>query len=230
MSDHTVKSFSQELEELGALIARMGGLAEDLLTDTLRAVVTQDLHLAETVVDRDKLIDDLQAEVEREIMRILALRQPMAKDLRQTVSAMKVAAELERIGDLSKNIAKRTRMLGAGAPPAGIKGVARMGRVLVAQLNNVLDAYAAMDTEAAVQVRLRDEEVDEHHNALFREVLTYMMEDPRTINGCTHLLFIAKNLERIGDHCTNIAEEIYFLVTGKILTTERPKSDALIDE
>ncbi len=210
-------------------LARMGGLAEDLLTDALRAIASQDATLADTVVARDVQIDDLQVEVEKKIHRLLALRQPLANDLRQTISALKIAAELERIGDLAKNIAKRTKLLDSAQIPAALNGVSRMGRVVIAQLKRVLDAYAAMEHEAAVQVWERDEEVDEHYTSLFREVLTYMMEDPRTITGCTHLLFVAKNLERIGDHCTNIAEEIHFLVTGEPLTTERPKVDALSD-
>lgn len=227
--DHTVRAFSQDLEQMTGDLARMGGLAEDLLTDALRAITTQDATLADTVVARDVQIDDLQVEVEKKIHRLLALRQPLANDLRQTIAALKIAADLERIGDLAKNIAKRTKVLDGAQIPAALHGVSRMGRVVIAQLKRVLDAYAAMEHEAAVQVWERDEEVDEHYTSLFREVLTYMMEDPRTITGCTHLLFVAKNLERIGDHCTNIAEEIHFLVTGEPLTTERPKVDALSD-
>ena len=227
--DHTVRAFSQDLEQMTGDLARMGGLAEDLLTDALRAIVDQDASLADTVVARDVQIDDLQVEVEKKIHRLLALRQPLANDLRQTIAALKIAADLERTGDLAKNIAKRTKILDGMHVPAALNGVSRMGRVVIAQLKRVLDAYAAMDHEAAVQVWERDEEVDEHYTSLFREVLTYMMEDPRTITGCTHLLFVAKNLERIGDHCTNIAEEIHFLVTGDPLTTERPKVDALSD-
>ena len=227
--DHTVRAFSQDLEQMTGDLARMGGLAEDLLTDALRAIVDQDTSLADTVVARDVQIDDLQVEVEKKIHRLLALRQPLANDLRQTIAALKIAADLERTGDLAKNIAKRTKILDGTHVPAALNGVSRMGRVVIAQLKRVLDAYAAMDREAAVQVWERDEEVDEHYTSLFREVLTYMMEDPRTITGCTHLLFVAKNLERIGDHCTNIAEEIHFLVTGDPLTSERPKVDALSD-
>ncbi len=227
--DHTVRAFSQDLEQMTGDLARMGGLAEDLLTDALRAIADQDTSLADTVVARDVQIDDLQVEVEKKIHRLLALRQPLANDLRQTIAALKIAADLERTGDLAKNIAKRTKILDGTHVPAALNGVSRMGRVVIAQLKRVLDAYAAMDREAAVQVWERDEEVDEHYTSLFREVLTYMMEDPRTITGCTHLLFVAKNLERIGDHCTNIAEEIHFLVTGNPLTSERPKVDALSD-
>jgi phosphate transport system protein len=227
MTEHTVRSFSQDLEELSVDLARMGGLAEDMLSDAIQAIVSRDSALADTVVTRDTQIDNLQVEAEKKILRLLALRQPLARDLRQTISALKIAAELERIGDLAKNIAKRAKILDIVEPAAALKGVSRMGRLVIAQLKRVLDAYSAQETEAANKVWTRDEEVDEHYQSLFRELLTYMMEDPRTISGCAHLLFVAKNLERIGDHCTNIAEEVHFLVTGETLTTERPKVDAL---
>jgi phosphate transport system protein len=227
MTEHTVRSFSQDLEELSGDIARMGGLAEDMLSDAIQAIATRDLALADTVVARDPQIDALQVEVEKKILRLLALRQPLARDLRQTISALKIAAELERIGDLAKNIAKRAKVVDMLEPTGALKGVSRMGRLVSAQLKRVLDAYSAQETDAANKVWARDEEVDEHYQSLFREVLTYMMEDPRTISGCAHLLFVAKNLERIGDHCTNIAEEVHFLVTGEQLPTERPKVDAL---
>ncbi len=227
MTEHTVRSFSADLEELSVDLARMGGLAEDMLSDAIQAIATRDSALADTVVARDPQIDALQVEAEKKILRLLALRQPLARDLRQTISALKIAAELERIGDLAKNIAKRAKVLDSIEPTAALKGVARMGRLVSAQLKRVLDAYSALETEAANKVWSRDEEVDEHYQSLFREVVTYMIEDPRTISACAHLLFVAKNLERIGDHCTNIAEEIHFLVTGEQLPTERPKVDAL---
>ena len=227
MTEHTVRSFSADLEELSGDIARMGGLAEDMLSDAIQAIATRDSILADTVVSRDPQLDNLQIEVEKKILRLLALRQPLARDLRQTISALKIAAELERIGDLAKNIAKRAKLIDQLEPVSALKGVARMGRLVGGQLKRVLDAYSALESEAAVKVRTRDEEVDEHYNALFRELLTYMMEDPRTISSCAHLLFVAKNLERIGDHCTNIAEEIHFLITGETLVNERPKVDAL---
>lgn len=227
MTEHTVRSFSQDLEELTGDIARMGGLAEDMLSDAIQAIATRDLALAETVVARDPQIDNLQVEVEKKILRLLALRQPLARDLRQTISALKIASELERIGDLAKSIAKRVKLVDKIEPTAALKGVARMGKLVNAQLKRVLDAYSAQETDAANKVWTRDEEVDEHYQSLFREVVTYMIEDPRTISACAHLLFVAKNLERIGDHCTNIAEEVHFLVTGEQLPTERPKVDAL---
>jgi len=227
MTEHTVRSFSADLEELSGDIARMGGLAEDMLSDAVQAIASRDLALADKVVARDPQVDALQVEVEKKILRVLALRQPLARDLRQTISAFKIASELERIGDLAKNIAKRTKVIDALEPAAALKGVSRMGRLVGAQLKRVLDAYSAQETDAANRVWTRDEEVDEHYQSLFRELLTYMMEDPRTISACAHLLFVAKNLERVGDHCTNIAEEVHFLVTGETLTSERPKVDAL---
>jgi phosphate transport system protein len=227
MTEHTVRSFSQDLEELSGDLARMGGLAEDMLSDAIQAISTRDLALADTVVARDPQVDNLQIEAEKKILRLLALRQPLARDLRQTISALTIAAELARIGDLAKNIAKRAKVLDTIEPVAALKGVARMGKLVSAQLKRVLDAYSALEPDAANKVWTRDEEVDEHYQSLFREVVTYMIEDPRTISACAHLLFVAKNLERIGDHCTNIAEEIHFLVTGETLTTERPKVDAL---
>jgi phosphate transport system protein len=227
MTEHTVRSFSQDLEELSGDLARMGGLCEDMLSDAIQAIATRDMALADTVVARDPQVDNLQIEAEKKILRLLALRQPLARDLRQTISALKIAAELERIGDLAKNIAKRAKVLDSIEPVAALKGVARMGKLVNAQLKRVLDAYSAQEADAANKVWTRDEEVDEHYQSLFREVVTYMIEDPRKISACAHLLFVAKNLERIGDHCTNIAEEIHFLVTGEQLPTERPKVDAL---
>lgn len=224
MTEHTVRSFAADLEELSGDIARMGGLAEDMLSDAVQAIVSRDVALADTVVARDPQVDAMQAEVEKKILRLLALRQPLARDLRQTISAFKIASELERIGDLAKSSAKRVKVLDM-VEPAALRAVQRMGRLVVAQLKRVLDAYTALETEAAGVVWTRDEEVDEHYTSLFRELLTYMMEDPRTISACAHLLFVAKNLERVGDHCTNIAEEIHFLVTGETLPNERPKVD-----
>jgi phosphate transport system protein len=224
MTEHTVRSFAADLEELSGDIARMGGLAEDMLSDAVQAIATRDVALADAVISRDPQVDAMQAEIEKKILRLLALRQPLARDLRQTISAFKIASELERIGDLAKSSSKRVKVLEM-AEPAALKAVQRMGRLVVAQLKRVLDAYTALETEAAGNVWSRDEEVDEHYSSLFRELLTYMMEDPRTISACAHLLFVAKNLERIGDHCTNIAEEIHFLVTGENLPNERPKVD-----
>jgi len=163
MTEHTVRSFSADLEELSGDIARMGGLAEDMLSDAVQAIASRDLALADTVVARDPQVDALQVEVEKKILRVLALRQPLARDLRQTISAFKIASELERIGDLAKNIAKRTKVIDALEPAAALKGVSRMGRLVGAQLKRVLDAYSAQETDAANRVWTRDEEVDEHY-------------------------------------------------------------------
>lgn len=227
MTEHTFKAFGEELTNLSASIARMGGLAETMVADAVSAVVRRDAAAARAVVDRDPRLDAMQTEVERAILRMFALRQPMAKDLRETLGAFKLANDLERIGDLSKNIAKRAMVLHESEPIALARGAERMGRIAQSHLKQVLDAYASREVSRAVAVWFQDEELDEHYNSFFRELLTYMMEDPRMIGSCAHLLFIAKNIERIGDHCTNMAETIHFLVTGEDMATERPKADDL---
>jgi phosphate transport system protein len=225
MTEHTVKAFTEELEALVADVTRMGGLAEQALADAITAVTRRDSALAQQVIERDVRIDDLQREVERKIMRLLALRQPMARDLRQTVAALKLAGDLERIGDLAKNVAKRALKIQEFETIALIRGIERMGRLACAQLKQVLDALSTGQISEAVSVWFQDEELDEHYNSLFRELLTYMMEDPRMIGPAAHLLFIAKNLERIGDHCTNMAEVIHYQETGEDLGSSRPKAD-----
>jgi phosphate transport system protein len=227
MTEHTFKAFGEELTNLSASIARMGGLAETMVADAVSAVVRRDAAAARAVVERDPRLDAMQVEVERAIVRMFALRQPMAKDLRETLGALKLANDLERIGDLSKNIAKRAMVLHEAEPIALARGAERMGRIAQSHLKQVLDAYATREVKVAVSVWFQDEELDEHYNSFFRELLTYMMEDPRMIGSCAHLLFIAKNIERIGDHCTNMAETIHFLVTGEDMATERPKADDL---
>ena len=227
MSDHIVSAFSEELEHLSADILRMGGIAESMIADSCRALVTGDLKLADTTVERDGLVDDMEADIERRIIRLLALRQPMAADLRAVVAALKVSADLERIGDLSKNIAKRASEV-SGCEFAALKGIERMGRAVSGQLHDVLDSYSEADADMALRVWSGDEDVDQHYNSLFREVLTYMMEDPRMISAGAHLMFVAKNLERVGDHCTNIAEIVHYQVTGEYLaSSERPKAPLL---
>jgi phosphate transport system protein len=224
MTERTVKSYEDELNTLMAECARMGGLAEAQVADALEAVVRRDQSLAANVVSRDEKLDVLETEIERKAIRLIALRQPLANDLRRTVGAMKIAHNLERVGDLAKNIAKRGLVLVEAEPMTPLaRSIERMGRLVVTRLKSVLDAYTGSDVERAVSVWSRDDEVDEHYNSLFRELLTYMMADPRTITACAHLLFIAKNLERIGDHATNIAEIIYFEATGDEMTAERPK-------
>ncbi|MGE3303654.1 MAG: phosphate signaling complex protein PhoU [Hyphomonadaceae bacterium] len=225
MTEHTVKSFGVELDALSAEVARMGGVAESQVADCITAVVRRDTALAQSVIERDAKVDTLQHEIERRVLRLMALRQPVAIDLRETLSALKIAGDLERIGDLAKSVSKRTLALNQGDPIQLTRGIERMGRVAGAHLKQVLDAYAKRDVHLALGVWYQDEEIDAHYNSLFRELLTYMMEDARTISRCAHLLFIAKNIERIGDHCTNIAESVHFLVTGEELTADRPKID-----
>ena len=226
-SQHTVKAFSQELEQLAAGVATMGGMAETMVSDGLDAIVTRDPSLASEVVERDRRVDEMQRDIERQVIRLFALRQPMAADLRTTIAALKITADLERVGDLAKNIARRTDEIAALEPMALISSVERMGRLVQGNLHQVLDAYASGEIANAVAVWERDDDVDEHYNALFRELINTMAEDRRLIGPGAHLLFVAKNLERIGDHTTNIAEVIYYLVTGVELTRDRPRGGAL---
>jgi phosphate transport system protein len=223
MTEHTVRAFTEELEALSSDIARMGGLAEQALTNSVTAIARRDAAIARAVIDNDPKIDDMQREIERKIMRLLALRQPMGRDLRQTVAALKLAGDLERIGDLAKNIAKRALTIQEFDPIFLTRSIERMGKLASVQLKQVLDAFVTHELASAVSVWMHDEELDEHYNSLFRELLTYMMEDPRMIGPGAHLLFVAKNLERIGDHCTNIAEVVHFLETGEDIGPERPK-------
>ncbi|CDO60113.1 Phosphate transport system regulatory protein PhoU [Candidatus Phaeomarinobacter ectocarpi] len=225
MQEHIVTSFEEALDSINESLARMGGLAEKQLADSIEAITRRDRALAEQTVASDKQIDALEVDIEAQALRLIALRQPMAIDLRETVSAIKISSDLERIGDLAKNISKRALAVDQASPGRAMQGLERMGRQVLNQLKEVLDAYAQRDNDRAMVVWRRDEEIDEMYNSLFRELLTYMMEDPRTISLCTHLLFVAKNLERIGDHSTNIAETIQFLVTGEALGESRPKGD-----
>ena len=206
---HTVKAYGDELNQLTAEVARMGGLAEAQVADAVDSVARRDIALARAVVDRDTRLDAMHRDIERKAIRLIALRQPVASDLRRTLASMKLAVDLERTGDLAKNIAKRGLILAEGEPmPPLTRSIERMGKLVSMRLRDVLDAYAAAEIDRAIAVWNTDDEVDEHYNALFRELLTYMMGDPRTITAGTHLLFMAKNLERIGDHATNIAETI----------------------
>ncbi len=223
--NHIVKSFGEELKQIDQLIVEMGGLAETQLASSIRALVRRDAELASKVVEGDKRIDELEREVNDDIIRVLALRQPMANDLRVAISALKISNELERIGDYAKNVAKRTLVLTQSPAMGATLTISRMGTLVQGMIKNVLDAYVARDVQAADDVRLADEEVDQLHTSLFRELVTYMMEDPRNITPCTHLLFIAKNIERVGDHTTNIAEGVHFLVLGEDPEDARPKRD-----
>jgi phosphate transport system protein len=220
-----VKAFGDQLEALSSGVAQMGGLAEAQLADAVDAIARRDTSLAERVIAGDPRIDQLQQTVEDQGLKLLALRQPMAVDLRNTLAAIKIANELERIGDLAKNIGKRALVLNREPPIRLTQSLGRMGRAALSQLKQVLDSYSDRDAAGAEAVWRNDGEIDEIYNSLFRELLTYMMEDPRTISLCTHLLFVAKNIERSGDHATNIAEVVYHMVTGGHLAAERPKAD-----
>lgn len=227
---HTVRSFEEELNQLTNIIVRMGGLAEAQLAGAIQAIVRRDSDLAGRVVAGDARIDEMEQEVHAFTVRLLALRQPMADDLRAIVAALKISAELERIGDYAANVAKRALVLNQNPPVKPVSGIPLMGRLVQEIVNDVLDAYVERDVDKAMAVWRRDEEVDELHTSLFRELVTYMMEDPRNITPSTHLMFIAKNIERIGDHATNVAETIHFLVKGTSMTQRRPKgSDAALD-
>ena len=228
MSEHILRSFDEDLGQLTAEVARMGGLAEAQIADALDCVLRRDVRLAEKVTAGDKQLDELDAEIERKAIRVIALRQPMADDLRHAVAAMKISSNLERIGDLAKNIAKRSLVLaGSQAATPLNRSIDRLGRLVAARLKEVLDAYTASDLDRAIAVWTRDEEIDSHYDSLFRELLTYMMGDPKMITPGAHLLFIAKNLERIGDHATNIAEIIHYELTGNPLGADRPKVDTV---
>lgn len=224
MSEHTVASYDQELAKLGRNIAEMGGIAEQMLSDAMDALVTMDEALAKKVVAIDPRLDQLQREVEEFAILTIARRQPMAVDLREIVAAIRVSGDLERVGDLAKNIAKRVLKLGSEPRirRASI-GLKHMGDLALLQLKNVLDAYAGRDVDQAKEVWIRDAELDALEDSVFRDLLTFMMEDPRNITFCTHLLFCSKNIERAGDHATNIAETVHYLVTGANLPVERPK-------
>ncbi|HEX4078344.1 MAG TPA: phosphate signaling complex protein PhoU [Rhizomicrobium sp.] len=225
MGEHTVRAFGEQLEGLAASVAQMGGLAEAQFADAIEAIGKRDMALAEAAIAGDPRIDELQLSIEDQAVKVLALRQPLAIDLRDTLAAIKIASELERVGDLAKNIAKRALVLNREPPIRLTLSLARMGKVTLAQINTVLDAYSDRDAAGAEAVWRQDNEIDEIYNSLFRELLTYMMEDPRTISLCTHLLFVAKNIERCGDHATNIAETVYHMVSGGHLASERPKAD-----
>jgi phosphate transport system protein len=225
MPDHIVKSYDEDLANLKTMLAQMGGIAEEQLSDAIQAISRRDTKLADMVILLDDKIDALEVQVEEKAILTIAKRQPVARDLREIMVAIRMASDLERIGDLAKNTAKRTHAISEQMPRRLMTGFTRMGRLAQEQLKDILDAYARSDAEKAMAVWRSDEEIDALYNSIFRELLTYMMEDPRMIGLCTHLLFGAKNLERIGDHTTNIAENIYYLSFGKAIPVERPKKD-----
>lgn len=221
---HIVSSFDRDLEGIQALIMKMGGLVEVAISDATKALETRDVELADQVRANDKAIDALEEQVNTEAARVIALRAPAASDLRTVLSVMKLAGNLERVGDYAKNLAKRTSSLVHMADIDGASGaIRRMGREVENMLRDALDAFVQRDVEIAKDVRQRDQEVDQMYNALFREFLTFMMEDPRNITACMHLHFIAKNVERMGDHATSIAEQVIYLVTGEMPAEEREK-------
>jgi len=228
MVEHTLRAYDEELEALTAELSRMGGLAEVEVGDAIRAIARRDVAIAQGVIGRDARLDEIEADIERRAIRLIALRQPVADDLRRTVAALKISMNLERCGDLAKNIAKRALVIAEGDPLTPLtRSIERMGELVAARLKDVLDAFAARDLDRAKAVWQRDQEVDEHYDSIFRELLTYMMADPRMISSCAHLLFVAKNLERIGDHATNIAEIIQYEITGEPFADQRPKLDPL---
>lgn len=218
---HTVKAFDEDLDQLRAKIAEMGGLAEAAIRESIQALVRRDTEAAAEIIARDERIDALEAEVERAVVNVIALRAPMADDLREIIAALKIAGAVERIGDYARNIAKRAgRLEGSRIEPLSL--LPEMGRIVGEMVKNVLDAFAARDALKALEVCERDRAVDDFYNSIFRALLTFMMEDPQNITASAHLLFVAKNLERIGDHATNIAEMVYFAATGERMG-ERPR-------
>jgi len=224
-SQHVVKSYDEELRRLRNTITEMGGLAESQLATAIDAVVKRDSELAASVVEGDARVDQLQRDSDNLAIRLLALRQPMARDLREILAALKIASDLERVADYAANVAKRAIALNQTPPVRPVYALPRMAQLAQLLIKDVIDAYVARDADRAYAVWMRDAELDEMYSSLFRELLTYMMEDPRNISACTHLLFMAKNIERIGDHATNIAEDLYYLVHGTPLTEARPKGD-----
>jgi phosphate transport system protein len=223
--EHLVKRFDQELKRLRSLMTEMGGIVETQVALAADAIMNRDAAAATRAVEEDPRVDALEREVEKLVIRLLALRQPVADDLRRAVSALKITGDLERIGDYAANVAKRSIVLAQFSLPYSLAGLAHMAHLVQAQLKSIIDALGDNDAEKAVEVWRSDQVVDDIYNALFRELITYMMEDPRNITPCTHLLFIAKNLERIGDHATNVAENLYYAVTGESLPDSRPKGD-----
>ncbi|MBS0432773.1 MAG: phosphate signaling complex protein PhoU [Proteobacteria bacterium] len=223
--EHIVKSYDEELKRLTGEITRMGELAVAQLESAMDALGKRDSRAAQRVVDNDDALDAHEREISQDVLRLLALRQPMARDLREILAALRIAADIERIGDYAGNVAKRSMVLNMSAPVPLAGGLAALATLAGELVREVMRAYAARDAELAHAVRERDAELDALYTGLFRELLTYMMEDARSITACTHLLFIAKNIERIGDHATNIAENIWFVVRGEPLVESRAKRD-----
>jgi len=227
--EHIVRSYEEELSALNNKIAKMGGLAEQVLGQSIDALEGRDPDLAAATIQQDEAIDELEKEIEEQAIVMIARRQPLAYDLRQIMAALRISTDLERIGDLGKNIAKRAlAVVGEQQPKQLMLGLKHMGELALGQLKEVLDAYIERDADRALKVWYRDEDIDAMYNSLFRELLTYMMENPRTITACTHLLFMAKNIERAGDHVTNIAELVNFRSTGQNFAEARRKGSGAL--
>ncbi|CDX36520.1 Phosphate-specific transport system accessory protein PhoU homolog [Mesorhizobium plurifarium] len=224
-SVHIVSAYDEELKYLSKRIAAMGGHAERMVEQAVAALVNVDHGLAQKVIQDDLVLDEGQREIDDKAIIIIARRQPMATDLREIVGAIRISADIERVGDLGKNVAKRVAAVDGRQPNSLFRGLEALADLALTQLKEVLDVYASRSVERIGFVRDRDDQIDAMYTSLFRELLTYMMEDPRNITPCTHLLFCAKNIERIGDHATNIAETIYYIVTGDQMPADRPKGD-----
>ena len=221
---HTVKSFDEDIAQLRAVITRMGGLCESQIAESVDALMSRNAEAAQIIIENDKRLDALEAEAEALAVRIIALRAPLAVDLREIVSSLKIAGVLERIGDYAKNIAKRSAVVAQSQPVGPAVIIPEMARLVVEMIRDTLDAFVDRDPVKALALLQRDQQVDEYYNSLFRALLTFMMENPHYITPSTHLLFVAKNLERIGDHATSVAEMVYYSVTGQ-RPAERPKND-----
>jgi phosphate transport system protein len=226
MIEHTAKAFDADLSELSSKIREMGRLAEKQIGDAIEALEKRDIALAKLVIAADDQVDGLQRDIEDKAVTTIARRQPVAIDLRQIVGALRISNDLERIGDLAENVAKRVLLLSDALPLNSVMlQLHRMAELVLSQLSQVLQSYEHRDVAAALEVWRKDQEVDALHTSIYRELLTYMMENPRNITFCTHVLFCSKNVERMGDHATNIAETVYYFVEGKPLSQERPKAD-----
>jgi phosphate transport system protein len=224
-SEHLVKSFDQDLKKLTDMLIRMGGIVENQVAMAAEAMMERNAEAASRTIEDDAKVDALERDIEQFVIRMLALRQPMAADLRLVVASLKATGDLERIGDYAANVAKRSIVLAQFPAPYSLGGLAHMANLVQAQLKSIIDALGSADADKAIEVWRSDRAVDDIYNTIFRELITYMMEDPRNITPSTHLLFIAKNLERIGDHTTNIAETIYYAVKGEVIPDVRPKGD-----
>jgi len=224
VSGHTLKAFDEDIERLRALISQMGGLAQHAMEEAMRCLVQRDAEGALRVIEEDKKLDALEIETEKRAVQLIALRAPMAGDLRDVVAALKISGVVERIGDYAKNIAKRVPMLEHAGKIEPLSLLPEMARIAMAMVHDVLDAFVERNAEVAVQVCERDSQVDDFYDSVFRTLLTHMMENPQNIGQAAHLLFVAKNLERVGDHATNIAEMVYYAATGKHMADRPGKS------